>query len=182
MIGYAFAGESLLQSIYASLCLYGMGQKEMPPNVIIEIARWIAPLATASTLVIAVRSASRKLRDFVTASTSDSVAVRGPKAEKEAMLKLLGRRGIDMENSPVNANRYILLGDEMESLSFYSTHLADKNAEVLVQCNGLPEQAERKTCVFSAPRRQEHAFSGKGTAPTSCPFKRSSHGSRYYRL
>jgi len=153
LIGYAFAGESLLQSIYASLCLYGMGQKEMPPNVIIEIARWIAPLATASTLVIAVRSASRKLRDFVTASTSDSVAVRGPKAEKEAMLKLLGRRGIDMENAPVNANHYILLGDEMESLSFYSTHLADKNAEVLVQCNGLPEQAETKNLRLFCPEK-----------------------------
>ena len=102
-IGYLQAGESVSQAIYASLCLYGMGQKEMPANIIIEIARWIAPLATASTVFIVARSVRRRIRVFISACTSDSVAVRGPKAEKEAMLKRLGRRGIDMENSPVGS-------------------------------------------------------------------------------
>ncbi|MBQ7012044.1 MAG: hypothetical protein IJN63_10090 [Clostridia bacterium] len=152
-IGYLQAGESVSQAIYASLCLYGMGQKEMPANIVIEIARWIAPLATASTVFIVARSVRRRIREFISACTSDSVAVRGPKAEKEAMLKRLGRRGIDMENSPVNANHYILLGDEVESLSFYRNHLKDKKAEVFVQCSSLPEHAEMENLRLFCPER-----------------------------
>ena len=141
-IGFSAAGESVLQAIYASLCLYGMGQRDMPPNILIEIARWIAPLATASAVIYVAKTLRTQIQVMIAAHTTDSVAVRGPKAEKEAMLKFLKARGINMENAPVSAKHYILLGDEVESLSFYRTHLADKKGEVFVQCNGLPEQAE----------------------------------------
>ena len=65
VIGFISAGNGTLQSIYCSLCLYGMGQKELPPNTLIEIARWIAPLATAGILIAIIKAAKRHFQNFV---------------------------------------------------------------------------------------------------------------------
>lgn len=148
MIGFSVAGEPFLQAFYASLCLYGMGQKELPPNLLIEIARWLAPLVTASAVVVAAKSIRRHFHDATARRTHDSVAIRGPKAEKEAMLKAFGRRGIDMEDKPVKANRYLLLGDEMDNLAYYHTHLADTDRDVFLQSHSLSSCSSSRSNLY----------------------------------
>ena len=138
VIGFYVAGEELPQAVYASLCLYGMGQKEMPPNLAVEIARWIAPLSTLSILIIIFKSLRYYMHGIIARLGGRSVAVYGPESEKEPVLQALGRRGIDMKDRPVRAHSYILLDSEEENLAFYRAHLADKSARVFVKCRALP--------------------------------------------
>ena len=51
LVGFTADGLSIPQAVYACICLYGMGHKELPANLFIEIARWLAPLATAAWVV-----------------------------------------------------------------------------------------------------------------------------------
>ncbi len=151
MIGYTLAGHPFLQAFYCSLHLYGMGQKELPPNVLIEIARWVGPFATAGLLLTIIKSARRHIHNLIAKLFSHSVAVYGPKDEKKAMLKALGRRGIDMEGDAVNANCFILLGSENENFDIYRTQLADKNKDVYLKCASLPEQAGKGNLHLFCP-------------------------------
>lgn len=151
VIGFISAGNGTLQSIYCSLCLYGMGQKELPPNTLIEIARWIAPLATAGILIAIIKAAKRHFQNFVAKFFPHNVAVYGPKDEKKAMLKQLGIRGIDMANDAVNANCFILIGDEDENFEIYRTQLADKNKDVYLKCASLPEHAGKGNLHLFCP-------------------------------
>lgn len=141
VIGFLDSGDPLLQSIYHSLCLYGMGHQGSPANIVIEIARWLAPLATAGSVVLAVTALRRRFRAMVARCTGESVAVYGPETEKQAMLERLKNRGIDMDKQPVKAHNYILLGSEQENLEFYRAHLACSDKAVYLKCTSLPAQA-----------------------------------------
>ena len=141
MIGFTMEGDSFLQAVYLSIRLYAMEQEGIPANAYVEIARWLAPLATAGSLVLVVNVLRRSAHSTVARLTGRSVAVYGPKSEKAAMLKALGTRGIDMDKRPVKANSYILLGEEKDNLDFYSTYLQDVDKNVYIKCSSLPAQA-----------------------------------------
>lgn len=171
MIGFGIAGEPVLQAVYHCICLYGMGHQELPPNVLVEIARWLAPLATAGSVVLVAKSLRRTCRRILARATGKSVAVYGPAAEKDALLKELGVRGIDMDQRPVRAHSYILLGEEMENLGFCRQHkavLGEK--DVYLKCSSLPAQSSSQSNL--------HLFCPEETAARFfwkeyCPFERS---------
>lgn len=122
---YGFAvleGTPLLDSVFMSVTMYVLNYGDTPPNFLVEIARWTAPLATASGVALAVSF----LREWVTARwkylRGDSVAVYGPEEEKAPILAQLGRRGVDGHDRFLKADRYILLYDERENFAFYQAN------------------------------------------------------------
>ena len=137
-IGFSVSGETPLQAIYASICLYGMGQRDLPPNLLVEIARWVAPLCTVSVLLVVAKSIAYRLRAAIALLSGKSVAIYGPTAEKKAMLRKLGGRGIDVGEHPLRANSYILLGSEEENLTYYNNYLTNTSAQVFAKCSSLP--------------------------------------------
>ena len=131
-----------MQAVYHCICLYGMGHQELPPNILVELARWLAPLATAGSVVLVVKSLRQHVRALVARCTGKSVAVYGPATEKAPLLAELGIQGVDMDRGPVKAHSYILLGSETENLEFYHRNqslLEGKN--VYLKCSALPAQA-----------------------------------------
>ena len=171
MIGFGMAGEPMLQAVYHCICLYGMGHQDLPPNVLIEVARWLAPLATAGSVVLVVRTLRRACHGIVARCTGKSVAVYGPAAEKDALLKELGIRGIGMDQRPVKAHSYILLGEETENLEFYRQYeklLGEK--DVYLKCSSLPAQSGSKSNLhLFCPEETAARFFWKAT----CPFEMS---------
>ena len=117
----ALEGKPILDSLFQCTCMYLMGYQDSPPNLLVELARWTAPLATASWVLLAVAAAREKLQDLLRYLRGDSVAVYGPKAQREILLAALGRRGIDGGDAwrPVRAQSYLLLGTEQENFTFY---------------------------------------------------------------
>lgn len=136
------AGEPFLDSVFNCVIMYVMNYGDTPPNILVEIARWTAPLATASSVVLVVSSLQRWAVARWKYLRGGSVAVYGPEKEKEAVLSQLGKRGISGEESLVKAGRYILLGSEQENFDFYQSHAEQlRDRPVWLKCESLPAQS-----------------------------------------
>ena len=123
-VGFCRAGESTVDALFLAISLYGMQVQDPTPNLLVELARWTAPLATAGGVMMIF--ASRMVRNFVRYLRGDSVAVYGPEEDRAALLAQLGPRGIEGESRFVRAGRYILLNGEEENFAFY-----ERNREAL---------------------------------------------------
>lgn len=135
-------GEPLLQSLFMSVCMYLFGYQDVPPNLFVELARWTAPLATASSIFLAIAALRYRLHNFVAYRRGGCTAVYGPAEEKAPILKQLGAKGIDGREEFVKAQRYILTGSEGENLAFYQRHQAAlAGSTVYLKCRSLPAQA-----------------------------------------
>lgn len=144
--GFLQAGEGMLQALFISVSLYTLEYQDLPANLLIELARWTAPLATASGVFLAFGAVRQRLRNAWRCRRGSSVAVYGPLTRRAPLLKALGRRSIDGGNDLagrfVRAQRYILLGEEQENFTFYTTHAPRlANSEVWLQCSSLPAQS-----------------------------------------
>lgn len=139
---FVLEGESFLQSLFLSVGMYLMNYDEVPPNLWIEIARWTAPLATASGVLLAIDAMYNRLRNFFLFLKGGSTAVYGPDADKKLILSQLGSSGISCGDTFVRAHRYILLGSEKDNLEFYQQHSRKlKKSTVYLKCSSIPQLA-----------------------------------------
>ncbi len=139
--GFCMAGEKLLDAAFISLCLYGMEYQDPPVNGLVEIARWIAPLATAGGILMLFASVRRSLDNLFRYMRGGSVAVYGPKEKTGEILRQLGIRGISGGEKAVLAERYMLMGTEEENLAFYSQNSQSLKGHVTyLWCSSLRAQ------------------------------------------
>ena len=64
-IGYLFSGERITSAIYAAVALYFTSPISDAYNAYIEIARWTAPLVTATAILRALQNVWESLRNRV---------------------------------------------------------------------------------------------------------------------
>lgn len=136
--------QPVLNSLFQCVWMYTLNYQDPPPNVLVELARWTAPLATASGILLAFA----RLRDRLLASARclrrDSVAVYGPAQMRAALLDRLGRRGVDGGEGRefIPAQNYLLLDDEAQNFDFYTRNRsALAGRTVYLQCSALPAQS-----------------------------------------
>ena len=79
-------GEPVLDGVFRCVSMYVMNYQDSPPNLWVELARWTAPLATASGVLLAVAAVRDRLRDWLRALRGDSVAVYGSREQREELL------------------------------------------------------------------------------------------------
>lgn len=134
--------QPFLDSLFQCVIMYALNFGDTPPNFLVEIARWTAPLATASGIIMAFVSLKESVKNGLKYLHGSSVAVYGPERDKAEMLSQLGRNGIDGRDRFVKAQRYILLDGEEQNLAFYREH-ADflKDCMVYLKCRSLQAQA-----------------------------------------
>ena len=156
-LGYALAGTRLPDALFTSLCFYALNVQDTPPNLLVELARWTAPIATAGGILALFASVRDRVRNAVRYRRGDSVAVYGPAAQQAAFLEKLGERGIPGGTQLVKAQQYVLLGPEEENLEFYRRNRAAlAQREVFLLCSSIRPQA--------APDAQLHLFSAEEAA------------------
>ena len=85
---WLWEGEPFLHALFQSLHMYVFDYGDKPPNVLVELARWLGPVATAGTLVTGIAFLRKWWHDLMARWSGTSVAVRGPEEEKKALLKL----------------------------------------------------------------------------------------------
>ena len=135
-------GEPLLDSLFRCVIMYVMNYGDTPPNILVELARWTAPLATASSVVLAISSLHQWAVSRWKYLRGGSVAVYGPEEEKKAVLAQLGRRGISGQSGFVKAERYILLNGESENFAFYQAHAEQLcRRKIYLKCESLSTQS-----------------------------------------
>lgn len=147
MIGFfLLEGRPFLDSLFTCLQLYTLGYSDTPPNLWIEAARWMAPLATASGVILVAGAFRRAAANWMRYLRGDSVAVYGAPEERAVFLEQLGRRGVDSGDKFVVARRYILAGDEEENFRFYQTYQEElKDRDVCLKCRSIPPQSAAGT-------------------------------------
>ncbi|MBQ8148179.1 MAG: hypothetical protein IJ040_05245 [Lachnospiraceae bacterium] len=127
-IGNSISGHGLLDSLYAAVCIYVMELQIPPENALAEIARWTAPLMTASGVFIAFQKIRRLLSNRIRGNNPNSVAIYGDSAYISTLIDKLGKLGIqggmdDLSDGIDKAGRYVILyKDEQEGLAFYEQH------------------------------------------------------------
>ncbi len=137
-------GAPLNDALFFSIGFYTLNNTDPASNIFIELARWTAPLATASGLIMAVTALKQRLKDFFAYLGGESIAVYGSQEDISVILGQLGRRGIrikDEERLP-KAGRYILMGQEEENFKLYQKFenlLAGK--QVYLRCRSMNGRA-----------------------------------------
>ena len=151
--GLMAQGISVLDALFSAVQMYTLGYSEGGNAPLVEIARWMAPLATAGGIVMAVRSLQTRLSCFFTYHRGNSVAVYGDSEEKSAFLARLDNRGMDPGDRFVKANSYVLLDNEEKNFAFYNQYrdrLAD--AQVYLKCSSLsPQHAASENLHLYSP-------------------------------
>ena len=126
-IGFYLGGEIARDSLYYSLSLYFMSLNSDSVNPLIEIARWMAPVMTASGLILAIKSAVSRLRDKVSCMHGDATAVYsdGGNANGELLMNTL-KHGIASDKAVVRGARshILMFENDVDNLNFYQTNQA----------------------------------------------------------
>lgn len=141
VIGYSMTeGMSFNDALFYPLGLYTLNTIEPAENIFVEIARWTAPVMTASGLIMIVAAFERRFHNFLTYLRGGSIAVYGNREDTAVLLENLGKRGISVEKGErfPKAERYILMGTEDENFLFYQENagkLAGK--QVYLRCDSM---------------------------------------------
>lgn len=140
-LGLVYAGESPLDAMFSGVIMYALNYGDSPPNVVVQMARWTAPLATATGVALAFAPVVRLLRARFFYRTGDSVAVYGDEEIYEQLKKAPGIRAVRGEDTLLPAHRYVLFAEEQENLRFFLTHRpALEKREVYLRCSSLRSQ------------------------------------------
>lgn len=117
-------GQPVVDSLFLSMEMYFLNYSDSPPNILIEIARWTAPLMTASGVLMSISKIRGKILQLLRYYRGDSIAVYGDNIHRKEMVQALGSCGIDAGEDWewVKAKKYLLLGNEDENFRFYGQH------------------------------------------------------------
>ena len=161
---FCLDGRPFLDSLFTCIQLYVLGYSDPPPNLCVELARWLAPLATVSGVFLAAGALRRAAGVWLRYLRGNSVAVYGPQEERAIFLEQLGKRGIEGQEELVPARRYILAGEEEENFRFYRTHRkALEGREVFLKCRSIPaRRAEGKGLKLFCPENTASRLFWKG--------------------
>lgn len=144
---YRIGDITFWDALFRSICMYALNYQDTPPNLLVEAARWTAPLATAGGVLLAAGNLRKRLRDYLSYLRGNSVAVYGPgglRKELLAQLPALGMRGIDAGDNwaPFRGSSYLLLGSEEENFAFYNCNREMLSGHtVYLQTATLPAQS-----------------------------------------
>ena len=160
--GLSIRGEErLIDALFNSLLMYVFCYAENPENWAVEVARWLAPMMTASGILTIVQTLRDRIHHFLLYKSGKSIAVYGPDDEKEALLNEIGRFGINGKQDFVPASRYILLDDEQSNFTFYYTNKSKlSDSMVYLKCRTLPAGAvcESNLSVFCPEETSARLF------------------------
>lgn len=105
-------------AVYDAFHMYAMDFDGETDNLFIEIARWTAPLVTASWIIAGFSILRNWWHSRLIYLKGNSIAVYGESKERTAILDSLGNKGIAGEEKFLPAKSYILLGSEDENYAF----------------------------------------------------------------
>lgn len=141
-IGFLSEGHPFNDALFMAITLYALEYGDGGNVLLVEIARWTAPLATASGLLILLSQIQQRIKHYLLFKKGLAVAVYGSNEDAAELLRQLGDCGIAGGSRFVQAQKYILAGEEHSNLAFYHRYrnqLEDRS--VYLKCRTLPAQA-----------------------------------------
>lgn len=159
VLSYLYVGENLSDALYYSIQLYGFSY-EKPDNFILwlEIARWLAPVMTAASIMVVVKSFFSFLQARVAAIGKNSNVVYGD-SQYANMLCENEKSVVLCKEAPISyaKNHFIMFSSDINNLSFcqkYLQRMARGNIYVCMNemdATLLKETAEKAQIKFFNP-------------------------------
>ena len=116
-------GGSVVDAAYMTCRMYGM-DADLPDriNIYVEFARWMAPLATASGVILVIEAFGKKLSNWFKRFNKKNIVVYGNSVTSEMLLGNLAHRGIrPVDNKIIDAKKHVILFDtDEENIDFYT--------------------------------------------------------------
>ena len=139
--GFLQSGMPIGDSAFNSMILYVLGYADPAPNWLVEIARWAAPLATASGIFMILSRYALRFRNSIRNAFRDTVAVYGDNDSAQYIRGLFGNRLVVPLNGYVKADRYVLYDNDESNLEFYAKYRNKlKNSPVCLKCSSVSAQ------------------------------------------
>ncbi len=132
--GYTISGNSFFDSAYMMLRMFLFDADTHDNNILVEIARWLAPVLTVSGLFLILKTVFGKIKDFFVSFYADAVAVYGD-AELKKIVKDNVKHAINGEDNDVmDVNRHIIMyKTDEQSLEFYKAYEKKLRGEVFIK-------------------------------------------------
>lgn len=135
---FVLADFRFLDAVFHAISLYAMGDLDTPPNLCVEIARWTAPVVTASGVIWIFSNFRECFGNWICYLKGNSIAVYGCDSDVDGILEELKGLGIRGKDSFAAAGRYILLGSEEENFAFYRQYQEKlKEKKVYLKCDSM---------------------------------------------
>lgn len=167
-------GQPFLDALFCCVSMYVLNYGDAPANLLVELARWLAPVAAAGGVLMALRTVREQARGFLRYLRGDGVAVYGPEEERQRMVERLGARGMEGREDLLPARQYILLGEGEERFALCRRILQERpDGEVFLQCGDIPQGSQprlhlfcpeeagarlywKERCLYQSSARHEH--------------------------
>jgi len=142
--GYADEGYGVGDSLYAAFCLYFVNPLFDDTNLLVDISKWTAPLATASGIFLAVKDFIQRIKNHFISLNSDATIVYAmPDDEDARELAKNCTHGILSEISegeakvyPDAMNHILLFPDDAGNMEFFELHKEDfSDSNVYIKLN-----------------------------------------------
>lgn len=123
-------GITILWAAYYAIRLYGLNTDLAEINTYVEIARWLAPIATTAAILSVLQGLLVRIRNRIRSLSDESCSVYGENTEAELLLENLGKYGVKGDlDKPLNSEYHIVFGEnDQEGMQFYT-----KNKELFDQ-------------------------------------------------
>ena len=141
VFGLRREGQPLLDAAFSTVTMFALNYGEPAGNLMVQVARWTAPLATASGIIMLFAPLVRRLRARFNKLRGNSVAVYGDDAVYEQISREGGWHVSRGEEELLPADRYVLFGPEQENLAFYLKYKGElEKRDVVLRCSSLSSQ------------------------------------------
>ncbi len=109
------------QALYSTIHLYSFSTDTEEINGFIEVARWLAPVASAAFLVIIFQNIRENIKNSWRTLQNESITVYGEGLEAEMFLSHLGSKGVKGNLNKISKTRYqvIMFEDDQKALEYY---------------------------------------------------------------
>lgn len=122
-VGYIISGEMISDALYAAFALYFTNPVSGAYNVYIEIARWTAPLVTATAILCALQSVWESLRHRIQLiGKKNSVSVYSDCGYRISFEKDVGAIYPGDKFKKYAREHIIMFSTDQKSLQFYEAH------------------------------------------------------------
>ena len=132
-IGHLIDGQTIPDTLYKVIKMYGFSADTCKNNIFIEIARWAAPLVTISGLALILQRTFARVVDFFRGFSKNAIALYGDATEKEIVHRNINETINVTDGKVMDVNKHIIMfSSDEKAIEFYAENKEKLRGEIFM--------------------------------------------------